>query len=222
MKEKEPKVVIAPKGCKSYLTEGKKYEVKGIWDSGDKINGYGFYIKDDENKTLMCSENSCFHLNNGNWIIKERKDMKINDIISKDQINKLKEASKLASELTDKFEKLFEVVNKKPEPKRLVNIWDIEELPSLDKRALIGIKAKHTNKLKALSRIMILADYYNQGWEADWSNSDQKKWLVKQTSNRLIVDDYRFVNFGFPPFKSEELLRTAIDNNREIFEAALK
>jgi hypothetical protein len=147
--------------------------------------------------------------------------MKINDIITEDQINKLKEASRLASELTDKFEKLFEVVNKKPEPKRLVNIWDIEELPSLDKRALIGIKAKHKNKLKALSRIMILADYYNDGWVADWEDN-QEKWVAEFLNGNLITNININYNNGFPPFKSEELLQTALDNNREIFEAALK
>jgi hypothetical protein len=150
--------------------------------------------------------------------------MKINDIITEDQINKLKEASRLASELTEKFEKLFEVVNKKKEPEKLVKFEDIIakcEYPTIE-ITYSGSQRDYAIKILAISKLMILADYYNDGWVADWDNSDQKKWVVKQIDNSLIVDYYESVNFGFPPFKSKELAQTALDNNREIFEAALK
>ena len=151
--------------------------------------------------------------------------MKINDIITEDQINKLKEASRLASELTEKFEKLFEVVNKKKEPEKLVKFEDIIakcEYPTIE-ITYSGSQIDYAIKILAISKLMILADYYNDGWVADWEDNTQDKWLVKQTNNSILVANrHSVVNTGFPPFKSEELLQAALDNNREIFEAALK
>jgi hypothetical protein len=69
---------------------------------------------------------------------------------------------------------------------------------------------------------MILADYYNDGWVADWSDKTQDKWIIKQNNSILVADRHLFVNTGFPPFKSKELAQIALDNNREIFESALK
>ena len=115
-------------------------------------------------------------------------------------------------------------MNKKKEPEKSVKFEDIiakSEYPTIE-ITYSGSQIDYAIKILAISKLMILADYYNQGWEADWEDQDQAKWIVKQTSNRLIVDDFTFVNFGFPPFKSKELAQLALDNNREIFEAALK
>ena len=150
--------------------------------------------------------------------------MKINDIITEDQINKLKEASRLASELTEKFEKLFEVVNKKKEPKKLVKFEDIiakSEYPTIE-ITYSGSQRDYAIKILAISKLMILADYYNDGWVAEWIDERQNKWVAVFRNGILITNNNIKYNTGFPPFKSEELLQLALDNNREIFEAALK
>ena len=61
--------VIAPSGCKSWLTEGKEYEVFDVRPS--RISKYCFSIFDDGGVDLRCCLINSAHLNNGNWIIKQ-------------------------------------------------------------------------------------------------------------------------------------------------------
>jgi len=140
---------------------------------------------------------------------------------------KKEEMLKEIEALKDRIHKLEMEVQ---EPERLLKFKDIievvkNEYPDIKVTAINrGAKSQmlYAEKVIAIAKLMILADYYNDGWVADWSDSGQMKWLVKQTRNSLIVDDYEFMNFGFPTFKSKELAQTALDNNREIFEAVLK
>jgi hypothetical protein len=69
---KPPKIVIAPKGCNSYLTKGKEYEVIRSYDNPSKINGYSFFITDNNKLDIYCLEKVCGHINELNWIVKER------------------------------------------------------------------------------------------------------------------------------------------------------
>lgn len=57
--------VIAPKGCKEYLTEGKEYEVINI-------DGSLFTIR-TEYGILICLFKGCSHLDGGDWIIKHER-----------------------------------------------------------------------------------------------------------------------------------------------------
>ena len=68
---KPPKVVVAPKGCREWLTEGKEYNVvkTGLYA---RPGGHSFEIMDDDGDMIGCIENGCSHINNRNWIIKER------------------------------------------------------------------------------------------------------------------------------------------------------
>lgn len=65
-------IVIAPEGCKPWLTPGKEYEVK------KDINGFSdeminiFCIKSDNGNDLYCKIYNCAHLNGKDWIIKEK------------------------------------------------------------------------------------------------------------------------------------------------------
>lgn len=69
---KPPKVVVAPEGCREYLTAGKEYPVIEVWDNFDKVRGYGFTIIDDFGDCQMTFENFSHDFKDGNWIIKER------------------------------------------------------------------------------------------------------------------------------------------------------
>ena len=59
---KIPKYVIAPKGCRSYLTPWKMYEV-------NPISNTAFYVKNDNGRVVYALFNVCNHLNGGDWII---------------------------------------------------------------------------------------------------------------------------------------------------------
>lgn len=69
---KQPKIVIAPKGCnKDYLTEGKEYPVTDIWCDYSDTYGFGFKIIDDTDYEIYCSEKEDAFLDGNDWIIKE-------------------------------------------------------------------------------------------------------------------------------------------------------
>lgn len=68
---KPPKVVIPPISNAKF-TKGREYEVIGIWDKYNKINGYGFCVVDNNGAELKCDEGNCVHIGGGNWTIKER------------------------------------------------------------------------------------------------------------------------------------------------------
>lgn len=67
-----PKIVVAPDGCKDYLTAGNSYEVIGLWDDFDEQYGYGFTILNDIGNEIDCMELDCCFLFNQDWIIAER------------------------------------------------------------------------------------------------------------------------------------------------------
>ena len=62
--KKTCKYVIAPEGCESYFTAGKKYEIVE--------RAYGdlaFRIKSDSGMLDTCKWTNCGHLRRGDWII---------------------------------------------------------------------------------------------------------------------------------------------------------
>jgi hypothetical protein len=153
--------------------------------------------------------------------------MKIESIISEEHLKQLKEANKSTSELTEKLSKLFEIAKEKKETERLLNFWDIinvvkSEYPDIRITSTTGKQIDHANKFLAIFRLMILADYYNDGWVADWENENQQKWAAGYLMGDIRIEGWLISNYGVVYFKSKELLQTAIENNREIFEAALK
>jgi hypothetical protein len=86
---KEFKTVIAPKGCKSWLTSGKEYEAFNIFISGSI---YGFCVIDDNGSKLGCVSKKDYYLNGQDWIIKEEP-----------ETNNVDEEIKLLEQLMDKF-----------------------------------------------------------------------------------------------------------------------
>ena len=55
-----PTYAIPPKGCNSYLTAGKRYEVlrEGMG---------GFYIRDNDGDEICCLWRNCPHARGGDW-----------------------------------------------------------------------------------------------------------------------------------------------------------
>lgn len=61
--------VIAPVGCKSYLTAGKEYKITDI----DRNGPVSFNIVDDLGSETFCLLEGCAHLYGKDWIIKNKK-----------------------------------------------------------------------------------------------------------------------------------------------------
>lgn len=83
---------------------------------------------------------------------------------------------------------------------------------------------KIANKMLALCQMHIIAEYYNEGWEPDWSNHDELKitgaWNIK--NGKIYGAVWCILLHPVPIFKSEEVLMRAYNANKEIFETALK
>jgi len=69
-------------------------------------------------------------------------------------------------------------------------------------------------KALALAQMMVIADYYNDGWTPDYNNLQQIKYALCVEGR--IIESY--MNSGYVVFKSLELASKAYLNNREIFE----
>lgn len=83
-------------------------------------------------------------------------------------------------------------------------------------------------KIRALCQMYILADYYNReyagGWVADWEDANQTKVLPCWHNEFGKVEyDYTCVcSEVLPAFASAEILMNCYNNNKEVFENALK
>ena len=99
------------------------------------------------------------------------------------------------------------------------------KLTDLYKHNKTHIPSKHiAEKVIALCQLHIIAEWYNDGWVADWNNREQKKYsiLFNNNENRIVIYAISFVSDTNPIFKSEEALQAAYEANKEIFETALK
>lgn len=67
-------------------------------------------------------------------------------------------------------------------------------------------------RLEALSKLMCVADYLNDGWQPDWDwNSREDKYFIMQNRVGTIGVDFTRENCGQVYFKSGELARKAIE-----------
>lgn len=77
-------------------------------------------------------------------------------------------------------------------------------------------------KLMYISMIMTVADHYNQGWKPDFRNRKEYKWYpILNKDNEVGMNSVNHVSFALIYFKSEDVLRLAINNNLELFKEYL-
>lgn len=87
---------------------------------------------------------------------------------------------------------------------------------------------KIAEKIRALCQMHVIAEYYNRvyanGWVADWKDSDQFKWYMSWDNDVDVIVTASLYSLSdtFPVFASKELIQMAYENNKEIFETALK
>ena len=86
---------------------------------------------------------------------------------------------------------------------------------------------RQAERVRALCQLYIIADYYNNGWEANWDNENEYKYIPCWNN---LTNKFDWLSWNIwvhnshiaPPFKSAEILLEAYENNKEIFETALK
>lgn len=70
----------------------------------------------------------------------------------------------------------------------------------------------------ALCQLLQLRDRYNDGWEPDWKNNEQKHCIVNASNNISI--DYFYGRNAILSFKTEELRDEFYNNFRDLIETA--
>ena len=108
--------------------------------------------------------------------------------------------------------------------KRVICYMDaISALADKDVRpACIQVSYMNVDKLIALSRLMIIAKYYNRDWKPDW-NSNECKYNIMRTNEYGITSSSNY-NEGAIYFKNKEDAQAVIDNPnfRSILDAIYK
>ena len=81
-------------------------------------------------------------------------------------------------------------------------------------------------KLKAISKLMDIADYYNKGWKPNWNNIDEHKFfIIYDNIDKIYTTDYNTTfSINAVYFKHEEDAQAVIDNPnfREILDEIYK
>lgn len=90
----------------------------------------------------------------------------------------------------------------------------------------IIVSNNNWEKIKAISQLMDIADYYNKGWKPDWDNGSEIKYYIfyDNKRNSYIIDYRTFCKNGNIFFKNKNDAQAVIDNPnfREILDKIYK
>lgn len=70
---------------------------------------------------------------------------------------------------------------------------------------------KRAEQFVILSKLIQIRDYYNQGWEPDWSNVKQEKYIIGYSHNKLFLDVFLNLSHIFA-FKTREIRDRFFEN----------
>ena len=71
----------------------------------------------------------------------------------------------------------------------------------------------------ALLKLLFLRDYYNEGWQPDWTDGDEYKYCIKNFGNELYTIDLDF-SARVMTFKTPEIRDKFIEEQKELLEIA--
>lgn len=70
---------------------------------------------------------------------------------------------------------------------------------------------KATAKLAAICKLMNVQKYLEKGWQPDWSNDYQQKWMILMDEQGIRIDYVRHVNATGPYFSTKDNAQKAIE-----------
>ena len=89
----------------------------------------------------------------------------------------------------------------------------------------IIVSNNNWEKIKAISQLMDIADYYNKGWKPDWSSVENKYYIIYNNRSKRYTTDYKtLIDINTVYFKCEKDAQAVIDNPnfREILDKIYK
>lgn len=91
---------------------------------------------------------------------------------------------------------------------------------------LLPITTTNCEKVKAIDKLMDIANYYNKGWKPDWSDKNKLKFYIafNAESNYYTVKCGYMMSYNIVYFKNRKDAQAVIDNHnfREILDAIYK
>lgn len=83
-----------------------------------------------------------------------------------------------------------------------------------NKSLVIDSHREDENKLRAISRLMNIARYYNQDWKPDWNNPREDKWYIyyDHSSCKYVVSSHVIFAEDSIYFKNEDDINAVIEN----------
>ena len=72
---------------------------------------------------------------------------------------------------------------------------------------------------EAFRKLLFLRDYYNEGWEPDWTDGDEYKYCIKNFGNELYTIDLDF-SARVMTFKTLEIRDKFLEEQKELLEIA--
>lgn len=91
---------------------------------------------------------------------------------------------------------------------------------------LLPITTTNCEKVKAIDKLIDIANYYNRGWKPDWSNKDELKFYISfdAESSYYTVKCRYMMSYNIVYFKNRKDAQAVIDNHnfREILDTIYK
>lgn len=75
------------------------------------------------------------------------------------------------------------------------------------------------NATVALLKLLFLRDYYNEGWQADWNNVNEKKNVIFSEREALVIREFTIMRCALA-FKSSEIASKFFDEQIELLKIA--
>ena len=72
---------------------------------------------------------------------------------------------------------------------------------------------------EALRKLVILRDYYNEGWQPDWKNNKQTKYTIENYIDELWCESYT-TNKKILSFKNDKIRDKFLEEQKELLEIA--
>ena len=81
------------------------------------------------------------------------------------------------------------------------------------------INYSYYEAFEALKKLVILRDYYNEGWQPDWNNVNQKKYVIYLEKGSFVVREFTIMACVLT-FESRKIALKFLEEQRELLEIA--
>lgn len=94
-----------------------------------------------------------------------------------------------------------------------------EAVEWLEKNSKDRVIEEYERAFEALKKLVILRDYYNEGWQPDWKSTEELKYYIKKYIDEFLIKNTHI--FIYPLFfKSEKIALKFLEEQRELLEIA--